>query len=220
MENIYFNCELKALDGEEKGVFEGYASTFGNTDSVGDVIEFGAFAESLKTREPKVLWQHDMKQPIGKLLSIREDQKGLFVKVRLATATDRGREAYELLKADIINTLSIGFMIKDSEFDSKRGVRVIKEAELFEFSLVTIPANEQAKVVGVKSLPENEREFEKFLRDAGYGRSAAKAIVSKGYKGYQDVLREAESSDPDDMPREAEVVKSLVELLNTIKGDS
>jgi HK97 family phage prohead protease len=218
---LYHSVELKALPDEE-GFFEGYASTFGNVDSTGDIIEQGAFKESLKSREPKVLWQHDMDKPVGKVVDIKEDEKGLYVKVRLAIKTTLGRDAYEYMKAGIINRLSIGFRAKQADYDTDSGLRTIKEIELFEFSLVTIPANEMAEVTGVKSeLPSDERGFEKFLRDNGYSRTAAKAIASRGIKGYQDVLRDAGVDTPNDDLREAdEALKSLSNLLQTLKGEN
>ncbi|MEX2366775.1 MAG: HK97 family phage prohead protease, partial [Pseudohongiellaceae bacterium] len=78
--------DLKSLD--EGGYFEGYASVFGVQDSDGDVIVKGAFANSIAKavetgRMPKMLWQHDHRQIIGKWLEMREDDNGLWVKGRL-----------------------------------------------------------------------------------------------------------------------------------------
>ena len=64
------------------------------------------------------------------------------------------------------------------------------EVDLFEISLVTFPMNEKATVVDVKSLT-TEREFERFLRDAGYSRKEATAIALHGFKGLTDGQREA-----------------------------
>lgn len=217
----FVKADIKALDSDEKGVFEGYASTFGNLDSTRDIIARGAFKESLKNREPKVLWQHEMKMPCGKVLEAREDDKGLYVKVKLATETTLGKDAYEYLKAGIIDSLSIGFRCLKSEWDDENEIRTINEVELFEFSLVTIPANEMATIMGVKSAPETEREFEKFLRDNGFDRTAAKTITAKGYKGYQNVLRDAGVDTPDNDLRDAdEVIKTLSNILQTLKGDN
>lgn len=221
MENkdFYIQSELKAID-SEKGIFEGYASTFGNVDSTGDIIEQGAFGESLKQREPKVLWQHRMDKPIGKVLEIREDDKGLYVKVKISTTTTLGKDAYELLKDGVIDKLSIGFRIKEADYNCDTNIRTIKEIELFEFSLVTIPANEEAGITRVKSLPETEREFEKFLRGLGFDRTAAKTITSKGYKGYQNILRDAGVDTPDGDLRDADdAIKTLSNILQTLKGD-
>jgi HK97 family phage prohead protease len=221
MENksIHLETELKAL--EEEGMFEGYASTFGNTDVVDDIVMNGAFADSLKKREPKVLWQHDMKQPVGKLMEAREDENGLYVKVKLATKTTLGKDAYELVKAGIIDKLSIGFTIAEAEYDRENGTRKIIKAELFEFSLVTIPANDQAAITAVKEGVMTERQFEKFLTDNNFDRSAAKSIVAKGYKGYLTDLRDAGVDTPNDDLRDAdEVVKTLSKLLQTLKGEN
>ena len=221
MGDNFLNIELKAV-ADDEGIFEGYASTFGNIDSTGDIIAEGAFTNTIKSREPKVLWQHDMTKPVGKLIDIREDAKGLYVKVRLATKTTLGRDAYEYMKEGIINRLSIGFRTIKSEYDEDTNIRTLKEIELFEFSLVTIPANDQAEVTRVKNdLPQDERSFEKFLREFGYSRTASKAIAARGIKGYQEVLREAGVSDtPNDDLREAddEVKTLLSNLLQTLKG--
>lgn len=217
-QKIFFNGEVKAA-GTEKGIFEGYASTFGNVDKVDDIVEYGAFAESLRKREPKVLMYHKMSRPVGKLIEAREDNKGLYVKVKLSLGTTDGKDAYEFIKDGVLDRLSIGFLIKEAEYEGN--IRIVKEVELLEFSLVTIPANDMAEITGVKNAPLTEREFEKFLRDNGYDRTAAKAITSHGYKGYQNVLRDAGIDTPNDDLRDAdEAVKTLSNILQTLKGES
>jgi len=220
IKNEYINLEVKEIPDDE-GFFEGYASTFGNEDSTGDIIEAGAFKKSLANREPKVLWQHEMDKPVGKVVEVREDEKGLYVKVKLAIKTSLGKDAYEYMKADIINRLSIGFRAIDADYDYDSNIRTLKEIDLFEFSLVTMPANDQAEVTAVKNeLPSDERQFEKFLRNNGYSRTAAKTIAARGIKGYQDILREAGVHTPDEALREADEVKELLSnLLQTLKGD-
>jgi len=211
--------EVKGNNAEE-GIFEGYASTFGNIDHTNDIVAKGAFLESLNGREPKVLWQHRMDKPVGKLLEAREDDKGLYVRVKLALGTTLGKDAYEYMKAGIIDRLSIGYSVKEAEYDNTTGTRTIKKLELYEFSLVTIPANDKAEVTSLKSLPQTEREFEKFLRDAGFDRTAAKTITAQGIKGYHTVLRDAGVDSPDDDLRDAdnEQVKTLLsQLLETLK---
>ena len=79
--------EIKADDGGQVGTFEGLASTFGNVDLDGDVIEPGAFKDSIKQPGAvKLLWQHDAKQPIGVWKSIRETKSGLEVRGQLVLA--------------------------------------------------------------------------------------------------------------------------------------
>ncbi len=177
----------------ETGVFEGYASVFNVTDSVGDKIARGAFADSLMAAArsgalPPLLWQHDPKQPIGAWREMREDAHGLFVKGELFIADiARAREAYRLLQENIVTGLSIGYRTLQSHFDEKSNTRVLTKIELLEVSMVTFPANEFARVSRVKSrLAEgqmpNPRELEAFLRDAGFSRKQAKGLIADGYK--------------------------------------
>lgn len=141
----------------EERTFKGYASTFGNVDEVGDIIEAGAFAKSIQERGPegtkqiKVLWQHDM--PLGMPTVMLEDSKGLYVEGKISK-TRLGDEALELMRDGVVDRMSIGFSIPQGKayYDEAMGVRKIKEVKLFEFSPVTFPANEMAVVTGVKNL--------------------------------------------------------------------
>ncbi len=128
----------------------GYASLFDQLDQGGDVVMKGAYAKSLtrlkdaKTKV-KLLWQHDPSQPIGVWDEVREDGKGLFVKGRLLTETQQGREAAALIEAGAIDGLSIGYRTVKAERDAK-GRRQLAELELWEVSLVTFPMLPQARV--------------------------------------------------------------------------
>jgi len=157
------SMEFKALKFDDSHVnienrtFMGYASTFGNVDEVGDVIERGAFKKSIKERGPKgsnqikVLWQHN--EPLGIPLEMYEDEKGLYVEGKVSK-TRLGDEALELMKDGVVDKMSIGFSIPKGKmlWDDQTGTRKIKEVKLFEFSPVTFPANEQASITGMKSL--------------------------------------------------------------------
>jgi len=157
------SMETKALKFDDSQVnmeertFKGYASTFGNVDEVGDIIEAGAFTKTISERGPsgskqiKILWQHD--QPLGIPMVMQEDSKGLYVEGKISK-TRLGDEALELMRDGVVDRMSIGFSIPGgkSEWDAKMGVRKIKEVKLFEFSPVTFPANELATIEGVKNL--------------------------------------------------------------------
>jgi HK97 family phage prohead protease len=93
---------------------------------------------------------HDPTQPIGIWQSIREDGNGLHVEGRLALRTQKGGEAYELLKLGALTGLSIGYRVVASQIDAKRKARILTDVDLFEISLVTFPANEAARVSEVK----------------------------------------------------------------------
>lgn len=141
----------------EERTFKGYASTFGNVDEVGDIIEAGAFTKSIQERGPngtkqiKVLWQHDA--PLGMPTVMFEDSKGLYVEGKISK-TRLGDEALELMRDGVVDRMSIGFSIPQGKayYDDEMKVRKIKEIKLFEFSPVTFPANELAVVTGVKNL--------------------------------------------------------------------
>jgi len=172
--------KIKAVS--EDGLFSGYGSVFGVIDSYKEVVAPGAFAESLSQRTPAMLWQHRSSEPIGVYSAIREDQTGLYVEGRLALKTTRGAEAYELLKMGAISGMSIGFMTREDSYDRVTDVRTLKKVDLWEVSLVTFPANDAARVSGVKSIDtiESLADAEAFLRDAGgLSRREATALVSR-----------------------------------------
>ncbi len=157
MEFKTIKFEGDSLNPDER-TFEGYAAAYGNLDTDGDIIESGAFAKSIKEGFPagriKVLWQHRADMPIGLPVEMREDSKGLWVKARISR-TEKGEEALQLLRDKVIDRMSVGFSIPSGKtgFDAN-GTRRIYEGKLYEFSLVTWPANDQAVITGVKTLKE------------------------------------------------------------------
>ncbi len=137
----------------EDGRFAGYASVFGVVDSHADVVERGAFTDTIRGRKHaiKLLWQHQQDAPIGVITELFEDGKGLFMEGRLLHEVARAREALALMKAGALNGLSIGYSPTRYVIDPVSGVRRLKEVELWEISLVTFPANSAAQVTVVKS---------------------------------------------------------------------
>lgn len=187
--------ELKLAQNDSDGMtFEGYGAVFGNVDSYGDVIQPGAFAETLAAAQKSGIWpamllQHggwgmgaeDM-TPIGIWTSMAEDGIGLKVSGKLAD-TARGREAYALLKMEprpAITGLSIGYIAKEWSQRSKpeEPRRTLKKVDLMEVSLVTFPANGKARISAVKSLDEiaSLADAEAFLREVG-GLSKSQAVA-------------------------------------------
>lgn len=183
---VPFDLESKSVteqktDNGEFGLFQGYASTFSNRDHDDDIIMPGAFAESLKSgRRIKMLWQHNFGDPIGGYTAVREDSKGLYVEGRINLGTQKGRDAYALLKAGDIDSMSIGFRTKQYEIDRAREVRLLKQVDLYEISLVTVPANSLATVTNVKSVEKLQSlaEIEDNLRKHGYSKDAAIKLIS------------------------------------------
>lgn len=184
-----FELDVKSV--QDDGTFSGYGSVFGNEDSQGEIVARGAFADSLveiraKGRPVPVLWQHRSGQPIGVYTSLKEDGTGLYVEGRLLKDDVRqASESYALLKAGAVSGLSIGYYVRGSSFDEKTGIRTLEKLDLVEISLVTFPANDDARVDAVKAkIAHGELpsliEFERFLREAGFSKTKAAVIANRG----------------------------------------
>ena len=136
------------------GTFSGHAALFGVEDLAHDVVAPGAFTASLARRGVegvKMLWHHDPAEPIGRWLEIREDGRGLFVRGRLLPEVARAREALALMKAGVLDGLSIGFRTVSGRRDQKSGIRRLTAIDLWEISIVTFPAQPDARVVRVET---------------------------------------------------------------------
>lgn len=147
--------DLRFAMGEAEGVFTGHAAIFNERNSHNEVVQRGAFANTLadhaaRNIKPPMLWSHRSDEIIGVWDDIREDAEGLAVRGRLITETTRGKEAHALLKAGALNGLSIGFRPKTASRDTK-GVRVLSEIELVEISLVALPSAGRARIKNVRS---------------------------------------------------------------------
>ena len=198
----FYNVEIKTLNKDE-GKITGYLNTW-NMDLYGDVMQKGAFKETinkLKKEKKKIplLVEHDMGRVAGywDTDSLKEDSKGLYGEAYFNLETQEGREAYSNAKMlDTSYGLSIGFFAMDYGYN-KDGLRELKEVDLFETSLVVLPANQESGIKEVKSV----RDIEKGLRDLGYSRKQAKSIISE-YK--QDDIEE-----PDSLVEAVDTINSL-----------
>ena len=145
-------------DGLADGEFEGYASVFGNVDSYGDIVEPGAFTRTLDEWSAKggvipVLWGHDLYDPfnnIGGLKSATQDEKGLLVKGLLDLENPTAAQVYRLMKGGRTNKMSFAYAVREAE-EAEDGFH-LKDLDLFEVSVVQIPANQEAEILAVKSM--------------------------------------------------------------------
>lgn len=213
--------EIKSLPFEVKEInedseyftFEGYASTFGNIDLGDDIIVRGAFSETLrKNSVVPVLWQHQMSEPVGKSITLYEDDKGLYIKAILPKSdTLVSGRIIPQMKVGSIREMSIGFMTRDSEME--KGVRLLKEIELFEVSLVTKAMNPQALVSGFKSM-ESLKDIEQSLKEMGLSNTEAKTLISK-VKEFSN-QRDAEEKKQEEAQRDVEELKQLKQELTKL----
>ncbi|MFC5587563.1 HK97 family phage prohead protease [Sporosarcina soli] len=132
---------------QEDMTIKGYASTFGGEpDAHGDVVVSGAFKKTLITRSGRIkfLVGHDWNQIVGKIVHAKEDEKGLYIEAKIVD-TVAGKDLMKLVDAGVIDRMSIGFVVKDYEWDDD-GIFYIKEADLYEVSAVGLPANDRAHI--------------------------------------------------------------------------
>lgn len=172
--------EVKAVD--DAGNFEGYASVFNNVDLGDDIIVPNAFTKVKTTRSGrlKLALYHDLTKLVGSA-EYKQDEHGLFLKGRINLNVSYARDAYELMKEGTLDSMSIGFNTLEADFEERHGrpVRVIKQAELWEASIVPFGMNPEAQVMSVKS---DIRVFESALRERiGLSQKEAAAVASLGY---------------------------------------
>src|SRR5690606_33246116 len=73
-----------------------------------------------------------------------------YVEGTILLSISKGRDVYEMVKNKMIDGLSIGCYIRESQKGERSGERILKKIDLVEISLVTFAANHQAKILSVK----------------------------------------------------------------------
>lgn len=142
----YAVLEVKSV-AEDKRIIRGVATT-PTTDRMGDVVE--PLGVSFKNPMP-LLWQHKHDKPVGFVRFDKPTKDGITFEAELpqiaeaGTLRDRVEEAWQSVKAGLVSAVSIGFRAVEYAFMDEGGIRFIK-SEVFELSLVTIPANADAVI--------------------------------------------------------------------------
>ena len=126
----------------------GYASLFGMKDLAGDVVQKGAFENSLKdlpAKNIRMLFQHDSQKPIGEWIIAKEDDIGLWVEGHIYNCDANSRFASDQVRFGEMDGLSIGF--RTLEFRPlDTGGRILKKIDLREISLVAYPMLPRARL--------------------------------------------------------------------------
>lgn len=161
------------LISEESRTISGYAAVFNNVDEARDMIIKGAFSKSINERGPQsntnrkvaFLWMHNMSEPLGRITSLTEDEKGLYFEAVLDKIPQADR-ALDQMKSGTLNQFSIGYKYvwDKMEYDEEKDCFVCKELNLFEVSVVTLGCNELTGFSGLKS-QQLESEANQLDRD-------------------------------------------------------
>jgi uncharacterized protein len=184
---------FRAKEVAEDGTFKGYASVFGVLDSYRETVAPGAFVESLARIKASdttlpALWHHNAANPIGGYDTLAEDDKGLYVEgFLLKDDIPQARVAYVTMQRKIVTGLSIGYYVEEELWNEKERILTLTKVDLVEVSIVTFPANSEARVDAVKAklargLLPTIRELEIVLREQGFSRALAAGIAERGLK--------------------------------------
>jgi HK97 family phage prohead protease len=147
MEKIFhWTNTFKTLGEDEDGGVDikGLAST-NAVDRAGDVINHDAWIQkngldNYKTN-PIVLFNHDYNKPIGRATSLEVTENGLEFGAKISKSSG---EIKDLIKDGVLGAFSVGFRVKDADYNKETDGYTIKDAELFEVSVVSVPCNQGA----------------------------------------------------------------------------
>ena len=186
----------------EKRTIVGLATTFGNIDLDGDIIESTAFDEQLEEAggrlRVKGLWQHQTFSPIG-MVDLTKVDAGLRAEFELTKNIQQADEALAAVGHGSIDAFSIGMRVLREAFDQDRGANIMTILKLREVSLVTFEANPQAKISDIKSEKDKaalKRRLERCLRDVGnISKSFAESIIADGFNGLGDLVKRKSSEE-------------------------
>lgn len=206
------NSKIFKTEEEEQGELKitGYASTK-DTDRVGDIIPPDAWSKGGLNnfkKNPIILFNHNYDQPIGRATEIEIDERGL----KLTAIINKKVPQYDLIKDGILSTFSVGFLVKDADYDKNTDGFIIKDAELLETSVVSVPCNQDACFSLAKSF-DNKEEFKQFLKkELGINAQESSpeenepngSKTSQSDKTGEKVTREKNKMDEAEMQRLAE----------------
>jgi HK97 family phage prohead protease/HK97 family phage major capsid protein len=158
------NIEIKAASSKKSFRIAGYANT-STKDRSGDIVTPEAWAKGIENyrKNPVLLYQHDHSKPIGKAESIRVDKKGIFVEGAVSDAAETLHGVQTLIKDGALKSFSVGFRVKDADYDRTSDTFYIKDLELLEISVVSVPANQES-LFSIKKSFEDSASYEEFKK--------------------------------------------------------
>ena len=188
------------------GQFTAYASIFGNVDAYGEIVEKGAFANTLDDWKGKdapipLYWAHQMSASptmnLGHILTAEEDDTGLLVSAQLdIEANPEAKYVYELLKSKRVNQMSFAYDVLGYSESADNDYITLTELKLHEVSVVPVGANQETEVLDVKALVE--AEVSRVTGKAGRSLSAKnESAIRSAITALEDVLLTLKTVDSD-----------------------
>ena len=162
---FHYTSTFKTLGEQDDGSIDikGSASTNG-LDRAGDIIESDAWTkgglENFKNN-PIILFNHDYNKPIGRATGLEVNDKGLDISAKISKAAG---DVKDLIKDGVLGAFSVGFRVKDADYMTETDGYKIKDAELFEVSVVSVPCNQGATFSLAKSF-DNMEDYEEFKKN-------------------------------------------------------
>jgi len=161
--NVNMSMPFSKID-IEKRIVSGFA-TLDNVDRQGDIVTTEASVNAFKNFKNNL---REMHQPVavGKVVSFKEDRyfdpsvKKFYSGVYVSAYVSKGAQnAWEKVLDGTYTGFSIGGNIKnwDDAYNEElnKSIRIIKEYDLFELSLVDNPANQLANIVSIEKVNGN-----------------------------------------------------------------
>ena len=218
---IYQKSEIKADPDKEpegdSGFIVGYASKFGGVDSYEDTIEKTAFDNFLKTGKlPKMFFNHDSwGLPVGVWDRLEVDDVGLKAYGRINLKTSAGADLYESIKFGSVDGLSICIRLAENDYFYDDGLirHITNVQDMREISIVNYPADSNARMIDFKSIKndtiDNVKKLERSLRDAGFSKSDAMALISQAKRA---IHSERDADEVKGLQSINQICKSILEI--------
>lgn len=216
----YKTLELKA---DETGKIAGFFSTYEKTpDSYGDIIEPGAFTKTIEKRKASghpfpLCWNHDFSSVIGVVDSVEEKEIGPYIEASFLD-TALAQDVRKMVQSGAVYQFSFAYDVlswrEPTAEEKKMGVQnVLQEVEVFEVSVVTVPANQNAVVTDIKGAIE--AEIKAGRRNNKSDEETIKQIISLA----QSLLTVKEDDKPEEEEAEEEAKSEVNEASEEQKDD-
>ena len=219
MNHLYKSFDIKAND---TGEISGFFSTYDRIpDSYGDVIAPGAFTDTIKARKESghpfpLCWNHDLNQIIGSVDpdNIEDTKKGPLMTASFFD-TQLAQEKREIVKSGVVYQFSFAYDVKDSEvvtLEDGTKANELKELDLFEVSIVPIPANPLAEVTDIKAGRRNSKSDEQAIRQA--------ITLLQGVLDNEEEDEPEDNGAPEDQKASNSELTRSIEILRRYKHES